>query len=63
MNTVDPNETVHYEPSHLDLVFANSAIVVFGAIRFKFVHQYGCGISLLNIAEDIEIVFFHNNEF
>ena len=34
-NTVDPDETAHHEPPHLDLVFANSAIVVFGALEFK----------------------------
>ena len=32
-NTVDPDETAHYELSHLDLVFANSAIVVLSALR------------------------------
>ena len=33
-NTVDPEETAHYEPSHLGLQrFANSAtMVVFGAL-------------------------------
>ena len=33
-NTVDPDETAH-EPSHLDrsIVFANLAIVVFGALN------------------------------
>ena len=33
-NTVDPDETAHNEPSHLDLqFFANSAIVVFGTLQ------------------------------
>ena len=33
-NTVDPDETAHYEPSHLDLqFFANAASVVFDALR------------------------------
>ena len=35
VNTIDPDDTAHYEPSHLDLQFANSAIVVFDALRVK----------------------------
>ena len=32
---MDPDETAHYELSHMDQVFANSAIVVFGTLRVK----------------------------
>ena len=35
-NTVDPDQTIQYQLSHLDLVFANSAI---GASGVKFGHE------------------------
>ena len=34
---MDLHERAHYEPSHLDLVFANSAIAVFGPLLVKCV--------------------------
>ena len=34
-NTVDPDETARYEPSHLDLQFAKVSDLVYGAEREK----------------------------
>ena len=38
---MDPDETSHYEPSHLDLqCFSKSSIVVFGALRVNIHFLY-----------------------
>ena len=51
-NTVDPDEMVHNEPSHLDLqCFANSAIFVVGAL-----YKLKCVVSLTH-SSTMEAIF------
>ena len=60
-NTVDPDETAHYEPSHLDLPFLLINLVVFGAVQvrvlLKFYNElYNYGHFMLLVNSEIKSI-------
>ena len=46
-NSIDPDETAHYEPSHLDLCFLQKPIIAHGSERVK-VSEYKKVHMLIN---------------
>ena len=50
-NSIEPDETAHYEPSHLDLCCLQKFIIIaYGSERVKHVYLYNMVTNMLSLS-------------